>query len=208
MRRASGAFACGFLLIIWAGITQPVAVAQSWVPFVGTQEQIVYRLLPTGKQAISESRGVFMRNADGSIYNRNQLVEGLPAGAEFAAMFMDAKTGKTYRINYRAKSATTLPGVSGTSLPMQPPTDVHPKGGVPLGEKVISGVQCIGWRVVRSTGRTTEIWYAPSLNYLTVSATIIDTNQNEETDLVMVTLEPGRQPAPQYFEIPQDFTVR
>jgi hypothetical protein len=208
-KKSVAALARCFSLAVCACVIQAVAMAQSWVPFVGTQEVTIYKLLPVGKQVVSQTRSVYMRNLDGSVYTRNLPVRGLPADANLGARLMDARTGKTYTISYANKSATLVHAISDAgSLPMRPSTSAAPKGGVPLGEKVVGGVQCVGWRIVESLGRTQEIWRASSLNNFPVSAKITDTVQQEEVDLNMVSIEPGTVPEAQYFQIPKDFTVR
>jgi hypothetical protein len=193
------------LLVVfcWAGSQQ--AVAQAWVPLVGIQKQTWYTLSPAGKQLRSESEGVFMRNVDGSIYSRNQPVFGLPPGAQFPARMQDARTGIVYVINYAQKTAvpmTELGHPSPLRIPIKPP--VSPDA-VPLGKKVIAGVQCVGYRLQTSSpGDLQEIWLAPSLNYLAVAGRIVIASQKEEHDFEMVSIEPGKQPDPRYFQLPGD----
>jgi hypothetical protein len=185
-------------------VVSPAAFAQKWVPFVGIQRQTAYKLLPSGKQLASETEGVFMRNSDGSVYSHNSPVFGLPPSARLPAHVQDASTGILYVINHAQKTATPMRELSNPSplrIPTEPPV---PADATPLGQKMIAGVQCVGYRLPATGGVTVEIWFAPSLNYLTVSARTTIVAEKKEIDMDMVSIEPGTEPDARYFQLPGD----
>lgn len=195
------------LLAAFYAISRP-AFSQTWVPFVGVQRQTLYKLSAAGKQLVSESEGAFMRNSNGSIYSRNTPVFGLPPGAQFPAHLQDARTGVTYILNYAQKSATPMFAGAGSSplhAPSKPPV---PADATPLGQKTIAGVKCIGYRLTNSPGLTVEIWFAPSLNYLAMAVHNTFPSENVERDADMISIDPGKQPDPQYFRLPGDPRAR
>jgi hypothetical protein len=89
--------------------------------------------------------------------------------------------------------------------PLRIPTELPvPADATPLGQKTIAGVKCVGYRLPASRGVSAEVWFAPSLNYLIVSAHTIIVRENIEADMDVVSIDSGREPDPRYFQLPSD----
>ncbi len=170
----------------------------------------VYQSFLGGRTLIQERTGSFLRNRAGSIYRRTLSVLG--PQVDSTAHLEDAKTGKVYEIDYKSKKVTTIGQLSMTT-PRQPLTADEFRRQFAsaqwLGKKVISEVECKGYKIPPNDGGATEgeLWLAPSLNFLPVQNKIIDHLHN---DAVLVTLEDihaGLDPDPELLRVPEGFTV-
>jgi len=78
-----------------------------------------------------------------------------------------------------------------------------------LGNQTVSGVECEGFKIAdpRRKGKYRgESWFAPSLNFLLIRATTRLADGGEGTTLVK-DLEPGKEPDPSLFRLPEDFKL-
>jgi hypothetical protein len=78
-----------------------------------------------------------------------------------------------------------------------------------LGKATISGVECEGYGIhdPRHKGKyLSEVWYAPSLNYLVMKARARPTADQGQVSFVS-DLQAGEEPDPSYFRLPAGFKV-
>lgn len=186
-----------------------VQAAGQWVPFVAQRTGSVYKVSGNSKKLISQTSDVWLRNSDGSTYERGTPLFGnTPAIAPDLATLFDARTGTTYRINYKSQTMTR----ERIGKPVSPPTASTFK--MPpsrfIGQKKIAGIVCKGWRMVWSMAAPAvnagkpagEAWFAPSLNFTALENVIIDHAAGEETIIQVTSIHPGQLPDQRLFEIP------
>lgn len=213
-RLALPALALGLGLITLA----PLAVAAQgggWVPFVALKVQQEYNLAG-GKRVLlpwSERTGIYARDANGSIYSRTMLVFGPHAGEASPAVVQDRKTGFTYKIDYTEHQAVIVsqPPSGPPGKPLLAPTDAsfHLRLSPDLfvGNKVVNGVKCEGWRTAPGSPMTGVVWHAPSLNYAGVLYKLVDSRMHVELDISLQDIQVGQAPDPRLFQVPAGFTV-
>lgn len=200
----------------WRAVHQRrIAFAQAnesgaWVPLVAKQTVKVYQNFAGGKTLIQERTGSYLRNRAGSVYQRTLSLLG-PHG-DSTAHLQDAQTGQVYRINYKSKKVTII-GMAGGITPRQPvaPDEFrrHYAADQWLGEKVLSGFECEGYRIppVNPGATEGEMWVAPSLNFLPVENKIIDPPQNGEVLVLLEDIHAGVDPDPELLRVPEGFTL-
>jgi len=182
----------------------------TWVPLVAMQTARVYQGSANGKILTSETTGNYFRNRAGSVYQRDLSVLG--ARTDSIAHLEDLPEGKAYEINYQSKTATVI-GELGIARPRQPPTADEFRQLFPsaqwIGKKVLSGVECDGYRIPPGEGGSTEgeMWVAPALNFLAVQHKIIDREHNAEILLVLEEIHAGVDPDPGSLKVPEGFAV-
>jgi len=173
----------------------------AWVPFTAQKVSREYAPSTSGHDLIRETREFIGRNKDGSLleYDSERHV-GIP---------QDAATGNTFRINYAHQSVRVLQTPEpNPPLPLRPPTGEEWKPASPelsLGSKMISGVQCIGWKVLAGGPHNPggEIWVAPSLNYEVVESTVLDETNHMLMKMHLEDIHVGREPDhPELFRLP------
>jgi hypothetical protein len=102
----------------------------------------------------------------------------------------------------------------GTPLPLRPPTGKEYKPASPelsLGSKMISRVQCIGWKVLAGGPHNPggEIWVAPSLNYQAIENTVLDETDHILIEIHLEDIQVGREPDhPELFRIPEGYQTQ
>ncbi|MGD0008097.1 MAG: hypothetical protein ABSE93_06090 [Terriglobia bacterium] len=200
-----GVCACG---ISWCGQGETSA----WVPFVAQRVIRTYSLSTSGRGEIqSETRAFTARGNDGSVFIYDAANYDPSSRGHHVGILEDAVTGKTFRIDYDHERVR----VRGTPdpdelLPRRPPTAEVNKPASPeldLGSKMISGVRCIGWKVVAAGPNNPggEMWVAPSLNYSMVESIILDYSNNVQIEVHLEDIQGGREPDPEPFRIPEGF---
>jgi len=183
----------------------------SWIPLVAKRTAKVYQESVGKKILISETTGNYLRNRAGSVYQRDLPVLG--ERRDSIAHVQDLPAREVYEVNYESKTATVI-GELGSLRPLQPPTAdefrQQLRSAQSLGTKVISGVECEGYKIAPSeTGRTEgEMWVAPSLNFLPVQHRIIDHANGAEILIVLEEIHAGVDPDPGLFSVPEGFTVQ
>ena len=180
-----------------------------WVPFTAERVTRTYTLSTSGQDLISETRHFVARNKDGSLFSYDAANYSPSSRECHFGILQDAATGKTFRIDYAHQRVTVLQTPEpNTPLPLRPPTGEEYKPASPelsLGSRIISGVRCIGWKVLAGGPHNPggEIWVAPSLNYQAVENMVL-----EETDHVLIKIhlediQVGREPdRPEPFRLP------
>jgi hypothetical protein len=192
-----------------------IVLAQSsqtgpWIPLVAKRTARVYQDSANGMILTSESTGNYFRDRAGSVYQRDLSVLG--ARPDSIAHFEDLQEGKVYEINYPSKTATVI-GELGMMRPRQPLTADEFREQFAsaqwIGKKVISGVECEGYRILPGAGGSTqgEMWVAPSLNFLPVQHKIIDREHHAEIVLVLDEIHAGVDPDPGFLKVPEGFAV-
>jgi hypothetical protein len=173
----------------------------------------MYGLSASGRgDIISETRAFTARNKDGSLFVYDAPNYNPSSTKHHIGILEDAATGKTFRIDYDDQRVKVL----GTPeldkpLPLRPPTAEVYKPASPelsLGSKMISGVRCIGWKVVAGGPNNPggEMWVAPSLNYTMVESTVLNYADNVLMEVHLEDIQVGREPDhPELFRIPEGF---
>ena len=181
-----------------------------WVPFAAQRVTRTYGLSTSGRGDIqSETRVFTARDKDGSLFIYDAANYDPSSREHHVGILEDAVTGKTFRIDYAHQRVKVL----GTPepdelLPRRPPTAEANKPASPeldLGSKTISGVRCIGWKVVAAGPNNPggEMWVAPSLNYSMVESTILDYSNNAQIEVHLEDIQVGRQSDhPELFRLP------
>lgn len=184
-----------------------------WVPFTATQEATVYSISGGQKKLENKRVGPFVRDVNGSIFNRMTYVSGPASGQAGAGVLQDRRTGITYEINYSARRATIVSQPpSGGWTPPSPSTEASFRANRPadlyLGTKTINGIECEGWRYLPSP-LTGEAWYAPSLNYAPILIEYIDNHRSPpaEADFSLENIQVGKVPDSSLFKVPAGFAV-
>lgn len=184
-----------------------VQAAGQWVPFVAQRMVSVYKVSGNTKELISQTGEVWLRDSDGSTYERGTPLFGnTPAIAPDLATLFDARTGTTYQINYKSQTMTR----ERIGQPVSPPTTstFHMPPSRFIGQKKIAGVECKGWRMVWSMATVNagkpagEVWVAPSLNFAALENVFVDQAGGEETIFQVTSIRPGQPPDQRLFQIP------
>lgn len=188
----------------------------AWVPFTAQRITRMYGLSTSGRgDIISETRVFTARSKDGSLFIYDAPNYNPSSTEHHIGMLEDAVTGKTFRIDYDHERVRVL----GTPdpdelLPRRPPTAEVNKPASPeldLGSKMISGVRCIGWKVVAAGPNNPggEMWVAPSLNYSMVESIILDYSNNVQIEVHLEDIQVGREPDhPELFRIPEGYQLQ
>jgi hypothetical protein len=172
-----------------------------------------YGLSTSGRGDIqSETRVFTARGKDGSLFIYDAANYDPSSREHHVGILEDAVTGKAFQIDYDHKRVTVLGEPDPDELlPRRPPTAEVQKPASPelaLGSKMISGVRCIGWKVVAGGPNNPggEMWVAPSLNYTMVESTILDYADNVQIEVHLEDIQVGRQPDhPELFRIPEGY---
>lgn len=186
-----------------------------WAPFVAQRVSKVYRVTASGKVLVSERNQLWLRNSQGSLYQRNLLIKAPGLSDESAsttAKLFDNTTGITYRIIYPTKSVLIMTNRE----PVMPTTSVsfHKQFSKDrfIGRKIIDGIECEGWRLTygiteaHPTGGDAGVeWVAPSLNFIPLVSVIIDNGY--ESVRRITKIQPGTEPASHFFKLPAGFSI-
>jgi hypothetical protein len=135
---------------------------------------------------------------------------GLPiSGYTDTAFLCDRVNHKAYFLDFTRKTIKPTQ-VSGRDEPLSPRNfELQRSPDKFLGKQVISGVECLGYAIrdSRHKGKyVSEVWYAPSLNYLVVESK----SRNLVGQKVVTRVEEiqvGEEPDPQYFRLPEGFKM-
>ena len=185
-----------------------------WVPFTAQRVTRKYGLSTSGRgDIISETHVFTARNKDGSLFIYDAPTYSPSSREHHVGTLEDAATGKTVRIDYDHQLVKVLGTPAPDELlPRRPPTREQYKGASSpdLGRRVISGVQCIGWKVP-AKGRNYpggEMWVAPSLNYAMVESTVLNYADNVLMEVHLEDIQVGREPDhTELFRIPEGFQI-
>jgi len=187
----------------------------AWVPIIAKQQVTVYQDVPgRGRVLVRDAVGSYLRNRDGSVYERAVTVQGESRPEEETAMLQDARQGRTYLIDYRSRSLRTL---KEGKLPLpQPPTDedfrARHSSWRSLGTKVLGTIECEGYearpRPGNPEGPTGEMWVAPSLNFLMVESHLVDHVNKAEIFKTLVDIKVGQDPDERFFRPPDGFELK
>jgi hypothetical protein len=175
------------------------------VPIIAKSSKRTYRITGGGRTLINETTGVYMRDRNGSEYETEMPVSGLPAQISELATLTDRLSGKSYHLDFVSKTATVIQesipaGDAGRAFYASLSKNRF------LGKRTIAGIECEGYAVPhRGGGRSAELWVAPSLNYLLVDSTTF--HEDEEFETILNHIETGREPDARFFHVPQDFRV-
>jgi hypothetical protein len=173
----------------------------AWVPFTAQKVSGEYALSTPGQDLIRETRRFTGRNKDGSLLEYDS--------ERHVGILQDAATGKTFRIDYAHQRVKVLRTPKPEEvLPLQAPTGEEWKPASPelsLGSRMISGVRCIGWKVLAGGPHNPggEIWVAPSLNYTIVESTVQDESLHLLLKMHLEDIQVGQEPDhPDLFRLP------
>jgi hypothetical protein len=184
-----------------------------WVPFVAQRIARLYRISPSGKKLIGEASEVWLRNSQGSLYlRRTPIVSEVPEAAYEKAMLVEATTGTTYMLDYAAKTIRILR----KGKPLVPVTPASFSSSMPqdrfIGKKTIAGVECLQWRMVSADSLVHtagepggEMCFAPSLNFAPIES--VDSDGAMESQMEVTSIQPGQDPDPKLFQLPDGFTT-
>jgi len=188
----------------------------AWMPFTAQKVTRTYGLSTSGRGDIQGETRVFTaRGKDGSLFIYDAANYDPSSREHHVGILEDAVTGKTFRINYAHQSVRVLQTPEPNKpLPLRPPTGEEYKPPSPelsLGSKMISGVQCIGWKVVAGGPNNPggEMWVAPSLNYSIVESIILDYSNNVQIEVCLEDIQIGREPDhPELFRLPDWYRLQ
>ncbi|MBZ5564656.1 MAG: hypothetical protein LAP13_19830 [Acidobacteriia bacterium] len=188
------------------------ASKSKWVPFVAKFVVTNTIELPhMGNDKIHMS-GPFVRDGLGSSYRRqtvNRYDSRLPVQGQVDIGFLyDRPHRKMYILDFARK---TVKEEDPPDTPLFAVDPISPEefeklhaGDKFLGTMTISGVECDGYAVhsPRQKGKySSEVWYAPSLNYLAVKTRTRPSPEQEQVTVVE-DIHAGEEPDRSYFRIP------
>jgi hypothetical protein len=185
----------------------------AWVPVIAKQKLSVYQdIAGRGRVLHSDEVGSYMRNREGSIYERRLRVQGEGMEPADTAILDNARDGKIYFIDYGSRTIRILQ--QGRATLRQPPTAESFRGHFSskqwLGTKIIGTIECEGYETIPSGPggiHTGEKWVAPSLNFLTIQLDTVDHEQNVEIVKTLEDVQTGQDPDPEYFLLPEGFKL-
>jgi len=190
--------------------------APQWVPFVAKWVQRS-ELQAMGGPYTAVVSGIFVRDKEGSWYRRSTATSTrLPmTGATDTAFLFDRVNHKYYLLDFARKTIKALQVGGGEQRwfgisPMSPQAfDQYRSQDKYLGKQIISGVECEGYAIhdPRHKGKyLSEVWYAPSLNYLAIEAKS-SIHGNQKVTSRVEEVQVGKEPDPKYLKLPQGFKV-
>lgn len=161
--------------------------------------------------------GVYARDRSGMTYSRlgDSSSKHATLGVPDIANLIDRVHGDQWKIYYFEKVAlrSSLDVEEHPDLAEQPMsrevferTHAHDRR---LGRKVISRIECEGYRLRNSGSQekyNDEMWYAPGLNYLVVKSLTFGATR-KVTTVTLVDIQSGKDPDPKLFQIPAGFKV-
>jgi hypothetical protein len=191
--------------------------APHWVPFVAKLVEEEVRQFQFGSPVQTTLEGIYVRNSRGATYRRIAISLNsalLVQGADEIANFHDRPHQITYMIDFTHKTIKPQ-----SDPPDNPDFAVEPISGADfdrrhtadlnLGKQMIAGVECVGYKVAdpHHKGKyLEEKWFAPPLNFLLVRYRGRLPDGGERT-LQVKDLEPGKEPDPSIFVLPQGFQL-
>jgi hypothetical protein len=190
--------------------------AAQWVPFVAKWVQ-KYELQALRGPYTTVLSGVYVRDKEGSWFRRRTVKSSrLPIiGYTDTAFLYDRANQKLYLLDFARKTIKPLqvnakdqPESGGS--PMSPQTfEQNRSQDKFLGKRIISGVECEGYAIhdPRRKGKyVSEVWFAPSLNYLAIE-TKRRVQGDQEVTARVEEIQIGKEPDPQYFRLPEGFKM-
>jgi hypothetical protein len=192
----------------WGGFLDS---AGAWVPFVAQRESKSYRVSASGKVLAEHTSGLWLRNSQGSLYERDTpIFTEVPQAAYEAALLFDNTNGTTYQVDYAAKTIKVLR----RGRPVAPPEPDEFRRQMPkdrfIGGKTIAGVVCERWQtvwagsVLHSPGEAAgEECDAPSLNFTPLEIVTLDDGIEDHT--IVTAINVGVEPDPTFFRLPENF---
>jgi hypothetical protein len=211
--------AIGSLLAWGCGPLLAQESSPHWVPFVA--RLVEERKDDPGRQdgplIQATVAGVFVRSSRGVSYTRRVVStrSALPlVGALNTAFLNDRPHQITYLIDFMNKTIRQQ-----SDPPGDPDSAVEPisradfdkrhAADLSLGKQMVSGVECEGYKLAdpRHKGKYRgEAWFAPTLNFLLVRYSARLSFGGTTTTLVK-DLEPGKEPDPSLFRLPEGFKL-
>jgi hypothetical protein len=225
-------FCCTALLTLgaaWAWLCAPMARAQQfhesspsspqWTPLIARFVERDHSWTEHGLPETLEFSGVYFRDRWGSWYRRMQIASRLDllrvVGGTDSALLFDRPNHTMYTLDFtrgtvqkQLVDARALPDFAVAPMSRQVFEAAHSEDKL-VGRKRLAGVDCVGYalRDERRKGKyVAEMWYAPSLAYLAVSA---KTHFKGDQDIVttLEDIQPGKEPDPQFFTLPVDLKL-
>ena len=189
-----------------------------WVPFVArlVEEQNDDPGRQDGPLLQATIAGVYVRNSRGVSYMRRVVSTRSQrlVGALNTAVLYDRPHQITYLIDFMNKTIRQQ-----SDPPGDPDSAVEPisradfdrrhAANLSLGKQMVSGVECEGYKLAdaRHKGKYRgEAWFAPTLNFLLVRYSARLPFGGTTTTLVK-DLEPGKEPDPSRFRLPEGFKL-
>ncbi len=170
--------------------------------------------ISTGHFEASTVYGIFVRDDSGSTYKRWLRASSPDLSFPDIAILIKPSMGARWEIDYDVKNLrrTEIDLASDPELAPEPMTlaafkKIHNQDE-PLGSRIISGIECVGYRVrVPHTPKMhqEQAWFAPSLNFLAVK----HQESYQEGKVVSVILEDIHlgPPDPRLFLVPLGFSI-
>lgn len=209
------ASSCVFLLA--ANRSRAQDAPPTWVPFSAQMIERTTVPVPGRDASIVEMKGSYLRDSHGSSYQKLVVPSiytrsGSPLAPEYdLTTLQDRPNRSTYSIDYR-HMVVHVRHDKEMHLAVDPRTreqfDSSHVGQERLGTKIISGIECEGYRVPNkySKKRLDEMWYAPSLNFMAVRATTY-TQEGHKIEMSLEDIRLGVEPDPSLFKLPEGFKV-
>ena len=189
-----------------------------WVPFVAKLVEEEVHKPPGGMSVHVTIAGVFVRNSRGVLYRRmvasvgsDLPVQGLSLDT---ADLHDRPHRIRYEIDYVNKTIKRESDPSGDpDFAVGPMSradfDRRHAADLSLGKQIVAGVECEGYKLSdpRHKGKYRgEAWFAPSVDFLLVrySGRL---SSGAAVTLEVKDLEPGKEPDPSFFRLPEGFKL-
>jgi hypothetical protein len=183
----------------------------SWIPFtanVADQSTVDDRTLG---HVEFERVGFYARDGRGNSYQKYRYVRtprGLPVrGASNDVVLHDRTNHIAYSVD-PVRRSFRKEGPDPSDLRAMPLTrgefDQARKGEKFIGKKVISGLECEGFQTPTRFSKkyVNETWYAPSLNFMVIKATVY-VNRLNRFEVLFKDFKIGTEPDPSLFRLPE-----
>jgi hypothetical protein len=196
----------------WTGATPCASGDEETVPVVAKLTRKLYGPSPHGSSIESVRVGIYLRRSDGSAYERTIPQSGISPDASDEAWLWLASEHKLYRIEYGVRRAVRMPPPADLlrfpySLPSQQPVGRDGAPVEPIGRKVVSGLECEGFRrLPEGNEGETLYWLSPALSSLPLLSRSPEGDRHQVV-IRMEDVEVGKEPDPRFFEIPAGFEV-
>jgi hypothetical protein len=190
-----------------------------WTPLVARFVERDHAWTQHGLPETLEFSGVYYRDRSGSWYRRMQVASRLNllrivSGTDSALLY-DRPNHTMYTLDFargtvqkQLVDAKALPDFAASPMSREVFEADHAEDKF-LGRKRLGGLDCEGYALRderRKNKYVAEMWYAPSLAYLAVSA---KTHFNGDQDIIttLEDIQPGKDPDPQFFTLPVDLKL-
>lgn len=172
-------------------------------PFQAQYEQNQSQKLPGGQISHQAKTGMIYRAADGRS-RRETFLEVSPNMIKSEAIIHNPLVQKVYFLDTESRSVITVPlGETEDEMDEHSGTLTQPQAfmGDDLGQKIIEGLVCRGYRLTQTDGRIIEYWVSQDLSEILLAKSLF---AEEEITLRLFDIR-RNEPDNNLFTVPADY---